>query len=121
MKTTKTTRSSVKADFRPVRAARAAGRLFERKRPLGRSEPRGRKPEALEYKRQRDRDPEVRARRKAAKKKERQLGGSELRDMIAEASVHPANNRFTAERKSQFLEGGIWDRQKPRRLSYRNF
>lgn len=101
MKSTKTTRSSVKADFKPVRAARPAGKLFERKHAPGSGRHRGKTPEALEYKRQRDRDPDVRKRR-AQKRKERRLGGEELRELVADA--HPANNRFTAERKAVFLD-----------------
>lgn len=97
MKSTKTTRSFAEP-------AKAAGKLFERKRPLGRSQPRGRSPEALECKRQRDRDPEVRARRSKARKQKR----GTLADVVGDRPPHPANNRFTAERKVQFLD---WFRQ----------
>jgi len=95
------TSKSPRQDFSKIRAARAAGRLFERKHAPGSGRHRGKTPEALEYKRQRDRDPEVRKRR-SEKRKERRSGT--LRELVAEADQHPANNRFTAERKALFLE-----------------
>lgn len=101
MKSTKTTRSSIKADFKPVREARPGGRLFERKHAPGKSQPRNGTPKALEQKRKRDRDPEVRARRKRAREDER-LGGDALRDLVGEPSKF--NNPFTAARKAEFLE-----------------
>jgi hypothetical protein len=118
MKSMKTTRSSVKADFKPVRAAQPGGRLFERKHAPGQGPRKNGTPKALEQKRKRDRDPEVRARRKKARQDER-LGGDTLRDLIVDPHAAGPNNRFTAERKGQFLEwfsAGLSLRQAARKV-----